>query len=102
MADYNRILKECFWDYDLNKNDLKQIVLIGNQREQRKLFSKIIYNSKDKIKALEIFPKEQLRIFLHDFKPTYNERYINRHLLVLKSLLLGEKHKIRGLEWKKR
>ena len=80
---------------------MENIINNNNLREVNKVFSKIIYNSKDKLLALSLFTKEQLREQFHSFKVTYNERYITRHLLVLKSLLLNEKVYIKGLEWKK-
>ena len=94
------IVKDCYWDYDIDTKDLDSILMDNNLREQQKLFSKIIYNSKDKLLALSVFSTEQLRELFANFKVTYNEKYINRHILVLKSLLLGEKSYIKGLEWK--
>ena len=100
--DYERIIKECFWDYDMSVVDLKSIQYSDDKEAKRKLFSKIIYNSKDKLSDLMIFKKEELREFFEEFKPTYNEKYITKHVLVLRSLLLGEKVEIKGLEWEKR
>jgi len=100
--DYEKIIKDCFWDSNISENDLKKIIDSHDEREKRKLFSKIIYNSKDKLQALQIFTHEELKYFFLDFKVTYNKKYINRCILVLKSLLLGEKYHINGLEWKKR
>jgi len=101
-SDIKRLIKDCFWDSNIDENDLKEIIKKGDNRELKKLFSKIIYNSQDKLRDLEIFSKSQVREFLSDFKITYNHRYVNKHLFVIKTLLLGEKHKIKGLEWKKR
>ena len=102
MINYERILKDCFWDSNLNEDSLKNIILENDDREMYKLFSKIIYNSKDKLQALKIFTKEQLITYFTSFKVTYNEKYITKHVLILKSLLLEESHNIKGLEWKKR
>ncbi len=100
MIDYQRIIKDCFWDYYVVPQDIINIIESNDKRELQKLFSKIIYNSKDKLKALKLFNPAQIKELFDNFKPTYNERYINRHILVLRSLLLGEKHYIKGLEWK--
>jgi hypothetical protein len=94
------IVKDCYWDYDIDIRDLESILIDNNQREQQKLFAKIIYNSKDKLLSLSVFSTEQLQELFANFKVTYNEKYIKRHILVLKSLLLGEKSYIKGLEWK--
>ncbi len=95
------IVKDCYWDSNLDVVMLEAIVKSSDKREKQKLFSKIIYNSKDKLLALKLFSKEQLKEFFQEFKITYNQRYITRHVLVLKSLLLDEKIDIKGLEWTK-
>jgi len=95
------IVKECYWDYNIDENDLREILHSNNKREMKKLFSKIIYNSKDKLLSLKLFSQDQLEAFFQDFKITYNEKYISKHLLILRSLLLGEDNYIKSLEWKK-
>jgi len=97
----SRILKECFWDYDYTEDDLKQIIANADDREIKKLFSKIVYNATDKLQALQLFTQEQLKECFSTFKVTYNKKYISKHVLVLKSLLLNETHYIKGLEWEK-
>ena len=101
MIEYARVLKECFWDSNIDKNELIDIIESGNERELKKLFFKIIYNSQDKLLDLQIFSKDQIRDFLSDFKITYNKKYIHKHIQIIKSLLLDEDVKIKELEWKK-
>lgn len=95
------IIKECYWDYNITEADLEKILSSKDTRVIKKLFSKIIYNSKDKLLSLKLFSRQQLEEFFDDFKVTYNEKYISKHVLILRSLLLGEKHNIKSLEWKK-
>jgi hypothetical protein len=97
----NNILKECYWDYDIQKEHLYNIISSNDKREQQKLFSKIMYNAKDKLLALQLFKTNQLEELFDNFKVTYNKKYINKHVMILKYLLLGEIHHIKGLEWKK-
>ena len=52
MSNYEKIIKDCFWDYDIDESDLKKIISNANDREIKKLFSKIIYNATDKLQAL--------------------------------------------------
>lgn len=98
---YSQIIKECYWDSNITSKDLESIVKSSDNRELKKVFSKIIYNSNDKLRALQIFTKDQLSIFFDDFKVTYNQKYAQKHLKVLANLLLGKEYKIKGLEWKK-
>ncbi len=93
--------KECFWDYSLTEEEIKKIIKEGTFIEKKKLFEKIIYNAKDKVKFLAYFDKNDLRKLLNSFTPTYNERYINRHLKALKFIFLNEKEDIKELRWKK-
>jgi len=102
MTIYEEIVRECYWDSNITPQELQKLVNSKNYRELKKIFSKIIYNSNDKLKALKIFEKDQLRRLFDDFKITYNDKYIKKHVLVLRTLLLGESHKVKGLDWKKR
>ncbi len=97
----DRIIKECYWDYNISKDDLNDILNSNNTRDKEKVFSKIIYNSKDKILSLKLFSKQQLEDFFQNFKITYNEKYISKHVMVLKRLLLDDINYIKSLEWKK-
>jgi hypothetical protein len=97
----DRIIKECYWDYNISKDDLNDILNSNNTRDKEKVFSKIIYNSKDKILSLKLFSKQQLEDFFQNFKITYNEKYISKHVMVLKRLLLDDINYIESLEWKK-
>jgi len=98
----NNIIKDCYWDYNIDIQKLEDILKTREEQSLKKLFNKIIYNSKDPLLALSIFTKDELKRFFKDFKITYNKKYIDRRCKILKFLLLGEKSYIRGLEWKKR
>ena len=97
-----KVLKECYWDYNLNVNDIKQIISSKDKREKKKLFSKIIYNSKDKLPALLLFDKKLLKEFFDDFRVGFNDKYINRHILILRNLIFDEDNVIEGLQWGKK
>ena len=101
MERFERIKKECFWDYNISACDIKNIFSHGSKEEKKKLFAKIIYNSSDKLADLKLFSIDELEEFFEDFKPSYNSKYISKHIKVLKYLLLNKKEEIKGLEWKK-
>ena len=98
----DKIIRDCYRDYNIFGNDIIEIINSDNFRLKQKLFSKIIYNSKDRLNALLIFSREDLEKLLNSFSPGYNEREINRHFYVLRNIYLNEKNKVEGLEWKKR
>lgn len=62
------IAQECYWDYDIEISDLIRILKSDNTREQKNLFSKIIYNAKDKLLSLKIFTTDQLKDFFSDLR----------------------------------
>ena len=98
-----RILKECYWDYNISSDDIIKIVDGNDYRLKKKLFEKIMYNSSRKLFDLGIlFDKVTLRNMFDEFKPTYNFLYIERSVLVLRNLLFDENNRIEALEWKKR
>jgi hypothetical protein len=94
------ILMECYWDTNMDKSFLEDIFKKQDKRELKKVFSKIIYNSKDKLVALSLFESNMLQEFFDSFEITYNKRYIKKHISALQWLLFGKK--VEGLEWKKR
>lgn len=103
LVDYNQIIKDCFWDYNIQKKDIEEIIHSSNFRLKQKLFSKIIYNSTDKARTLQsLFDKETLVRLFATFVATYNKKYIDKYLLVLKNILLNENNYIESLAWKKR
>lgn len=98
----NTILKECYWDYNINSDDIEKIITSGNFREKQKLFSKIMYNAADRVQSLMVFDRDDLPGLFRDFSPDFRRKEIEKHVLVLRNILLGEHNRIRGLEWVKR
>lgn len=100
---YSQLIKDCFWDYDVTEDYIREIRNSNDFRQKQMLFSKIIYNSTDKARTLQVvFSKETLQKLFSAFKSSYNHKYIDRHILMLRNILLGENNFIESLEWKKR
>ena len=97
-----KIIKECYWDYNITVDDLIEKINSSDMREKSKLFSKIIENSTDRVFSLRIFNKEELRELFDQYRNTFNIKRIERNVLALRNIFLGEKNQIKGLEWKKR
>ena len=76
---YDELAKECFWDYDICGKSIENIIKSNNKIEKRKLFLKFIYNAKDKLRALRLFSKDELREFFDKVEPNSNQKYINRY-----------------------
>ncbi|MBU4487072.1 MAG: hypothetical protein KKD38_09115 [Candidatus Delongbacteria bacterium] len=98
-----RIIKECYWEYNITPEAIIKIIKGNDKRLKKKLFEKIMYNSTQKLHDLEmLFDKITLKIMFDEFKPSYNLSFIERYVLVLRNLLFAENNKIEALEWKKR
>ncbi len=100
---YYQLIKDCFWDYDVTEDIIRDMINSGDLRQKQMLFSKIIYNSTDKARTLQVlFSNETLQKLFSGFKSSYNHKYIDRHILMLRNILLGENNFIESLQWKKR
>lgn len=45
MVNYDRILKDCFWDLNINDKDIDDILDNDDFRRKKFLFCKILLNS---------------------------------------------------------
>lgn len=101
MQQFERICKECFWDYAISPEEVQKIIVDGSYFDKKKLFFKILFNSTDRLTDLKLFSEEDLQHLLNEPLPTAKSTYIERRLGVLKYLLIHEKTPVKGLEWKK-
>lgn len=99
--DFKRIKQECFWDYDISEEKLLQTLHSNDKKVRQKLFSKILYNSSDKLSDLQLFQLQDVKDFFDSINIKHQSRYMQKHILILRSLLLGEDHDIKGLQWRK-
>ena len=93
------IAEECFWDYRVSPQDIENILEERNERDLRKLFEKILYNARDKVLVLSLFHKEDLHKLFGTVNISRHDRYIQKHIGALRTLMLGEPVVIEGLEW---
>ncbi len=97
------IIKDCFWDSKITVEEIENIAKSDDMRLKQKLFSKIIYNSTDKAKTLYLlFDRETLQKLFDSFSVSYNQKHIERFVLILRNILLQENNYIESLVWKKR
>ena len=97
------IIKDCFWDSKITVEEIENIAKSDDMRLKQKLFSKIIYNSTDKARTLYLlFDRETLQKLFDSFSVSYNQKHIERFVLILRNILLQENNYIESLAWKKR
>ena len=97
-----KIIDECYWDYGIADDDILNIVETGQFREKQKLFTRILFNSEDKLKSLTVFHDEDLKPLFDSFSTKYNYRLISKHVAALRNILLHENNPVEGIAWKKR
>jgi len=100
--DIQRVIKECFWDYNISSSDILDIAKGDSMREKQKLFSKILYNSTNSYQVLKyLFSIDTLKELFSNFRPTYQKEFILKRYLILRNIFFGEKNRIKELEWQK-
>jgi hypothetical protein len=101
MTQFERICRECFWDYTISPEEIQKIISEASYQEKKKLFVKILFNSTDRLADLQLFSENDLQRLLNEPIPAAKSNYMERRIGVLKYLLLHEKNPVKGLEWKK-
>ena len=94
-------MKEIFWgDYTFDEKDAIKMIKNGSWQEKRFIFQKILQNSKNLLKDLSYFNKDDLRKLLYEYKvPNYNKAYLEKRVKIAKNYFFDEKVDIRELEW---
>jgi len=64
------------------------------------LLERILDYSPNGLKDLSKFDKNEFKEFLYSYKPTFNKKFVNRRINVLKRVLFDDKNvKVKELEW---
>lgn len=94
-------LKNCLWDYNFSDKQIQDIFAGDSFRNKQWLFSRIIYNSTDKIGDLSLFADEDLKKLFDNFM--FSERCGLTYdvFLALKNTMLNERTYIEKYQWKK-
>jgi len=94
------ILKECFWEYSFNIDDIQALAKSQDKQEQMFLFSKILGNAKELFKSMDIFEKNDLKTLIESYKiPTFNRDYMARRINMLEYYFLDKPLTINELKW---
>ncbi len=73
MINYDRIQKNCFWEYKFSNKEILKLASSDNIRERTFLFQKILLNSTNIFSDLKIFDINTLSDLLKNYKvPEFN------------------------------
>jgi len=99
MVNYDKILKDCFWEYDFSIDDIKNLA-IGDEREKSFLFQKILLNSTALFNSLKIFDNSTLKILIENYKvPAFNNAYIFKRKNMAEVYFLNKPLTVNELKW---
>ena len=94
------ILKDCFWEYNFNEQDIISLAKSKDKQEQMFLFSKILENSKELLKSMKIFNKNDLERLIESYRvPTFKYEYMARRFNIVEYYFLDKPLIINELKW---
>jgi len=100
MVDYQRIIKDCFWDLTISNDEIAAIVKGDDSRKQNMLFEKILLHSTSLFNDLEIFDRSQLETLLANYNmPSFNAEYAFRRKNMVEVYFFDKPLLIDELKW---
>jgi len=100
MINYNRIIKDCFWEYNFTSDDIDRLASSSNKREQDFLFQKILLNSTNLFNDLKIFEKNILEQLIINYKvPTFNYNYFFKRKNMAEVYFLNRPILVNEFKW---
>jgi hypothetical protein len=100
MVNYEKIKKECFWEYNFSEKDIKEMASSDDMQKKRFLFNKILLNSTTLFNDLKIFSKEDLAVLITEYKvPTFNYDYIFKRINMAEVYFLDKPLLVDELQW---
>lgn len=100
MVNYDRIIKDCFWDLNITNNDINDIISNNNIRRKKFLFSKILLNSTRVLVDLQVFTKDELQQMIEEYQvPSFNYNYIFKRKNIVEVYFLDKPVLVEELKW---
>ena len=94
------ILKECFWEYNFNEEEILSLAKSQDKKEQIFLFAKILENAKELIKSMKIFDRSALKSLIESYTiPTFKREYMARRFNIVEYYFLDKPLTINELKW---
>jgi len=100
MVDFNRIIRECFWDSNISTEEIKRILTGGDHRRKKQLFERILLNSPRYLLDLQLFDRDDLRLLLEAYQPPeFNNEHAFRRKNIAEVFFFDKKLQIGELQW---
>lgn len=97
---YNRLNKECFWEYSFGYEDIDRLIYSENITERLFLFEKILANSTELLNDLELFDLKDLKILVEKYVvPKFNHDYLSRRKNIVEYYFFDKPLEVEELKW---
>lgn len=98
--NYDRIIRECFWDSRTTMEELQHISAGEDLRMKKQLFERILLNSSHYLLDLQLFNREDLRLLIEGYQvPEFNHDHAFRRKNIAEVFFLDKELKIGELKW---
>ncbi len=100
MTDYNRIIRECFWDLNITGEDIQNFLSGSDLRAKTFLFEKILTNSTKLLLDLQLFNKGVLKKIMENYEiKQFNRDYLFRRKNIAEAFFFNKPLEIDELKW---
>ena len=100
IINYQRIQKDCFWDYNFSNEDISKLASSVNSRERNFLFQKILLNSTNMFSDLKIFDIDVLSELLENYNvPEFNYNYTFKRKNMAEIYFFNKPVLVNELKW---
>lgn len=99
-VNFDRIKKECFWEYSMSDEDIKRLAMSDNPQEQKFIFEKILLNSSAMFRDLKLFEQKLLKGLIDGYQvPTFNHDYAFKRKNMAEVYFLNKPLLVDELRW---
>ena len=104
MDQYERIIRQCFWDSRISKEDITRILSgcdSGDDfRKKKQLFERILLNSSRYLLDLQLFDRDELYTLLEEYRvPEFNRDYVFRRKNIAEVFFFDKELQMGELQW---
>jgi len=100
MGNFDRIIRECFWDSEIAEEEIERILYGDDYRRKKQLFEKVLLNSSHYLLDLQLFDREELRLLLEEYRPPdFNYDHASRRKNIAEVFFFDKELKISELKW---
>ncbi len=97
---YDRLIKECFWDYRFTNQDIENLLHSKEFQDKQFLYEKILINSTDLLGNMQLFDRDDLKKLTDAYKiPTFNREHIRKRHNIVQYFFFDEPLQIDELKW---